>query len=79
LVEKYRLTAQDITELDFSVPVYDKELNDFFVVCKIAEFDARRPVEVTMVRLNPTHLPPPMPPGGMREFYGQEFYAGEFY
>jgi hypothetical protein len=79
LVENYRLTARDIVELDFSIPIYDKELNDFFVICKIAEFDARRPVEVTMVRLNPAHLPPPAMPAGMGEFYHEEFYRGEFY
>lgn len=74
LTERYRLTAQDIVELDFSIPVYDKGLNDFFAVSKIAEFDSRRPVEVTLIRLNPTHLPPPTLPDGTVG----EWFAGEF-
>jgi hypothetical protein len=74
LVENYRLTAQDIAELDFSIPLYDKGLNDFFAISKIAEFDSRRPVQVTLVRLNPTHLPPPTLPEGVVG----EFFAGEF-
>jgi hypothetical protein len=43
-------------------------------------YDARRSVEVTLCRLNATHLGPPKPPVGLGEFYTEEeFYGGEFY
>ena len=32
LVERYRLTPQDIAELDFSVPIWDGTLGDYFAV-----------------------------------------------
>jgi hypothetical protein len=79
LTEYYRLTPQDIAELDFSVPVWDGLLGDFFCISQVGEYDARRPVEVKMARLNATHLGPPALPGDGTEFYDGEFYTGEFY
>lgn len=79
LTEKYRLTPQDIAELDFSVPIWDAGLGDYFAVSQVSEYDARRSVEVTLCRLNATHLGPPMAPGGMHEFYAGEHLAGEWY
>ena len=78
LTERYRLTAQDIVELDFTVPIYDALLGDFFAVSSISEFDPRRPTEVTLCRLNAAHLPPPMVPGAGQEFWYGEFWSGEF-
>lgn len=80
LTERYRLTPQDIAELDFSVPIWDGGLGDYFAVSQVSEYDARRPVEVTLCRLNAAHLGPPrVPPGGMREWYSAEWYKGEWY
>lgn len=80
LSEFYRLTPQDIAELDFSIPVWDSILGDYFAVSMVSEYDARRPVEVRLARLYATHLPPPATPGGGAEFYGGEFNTkGEFY
>jgi hypothetical protein len=79
LTERYRLSPQDIAELDFSVPIWDNLLGDYFAVSQISEYDSRRSVEVTLCRLNAGHLGPPKPPMGMGEFYPQEFYADEFY
>jgi hypothetical protein len=75
LTEQYRLTPQDIAELDFSVPIWDGGLGDFFCVSSVSEYDARRPVEVTLCRLNGTFLPVPAMPD--LEAY-HEFYPGEF-
>jgi hypothetical protein len=75
LTEQYRLTPQDIAELDFSVPIWDGGLGDFFCVSSVSEYDARRPVEVTLCRLNGTFLPIPAMPD--LEAY-HEFYPGEF-
>ncbi len=79
LVERFRLTPRDIAELDFSVPIWDGLLGDYFVISKISEFDSRRSTEVVLCRLNAKHLGPPRLPSGMGEFYMEEFYAGEFY
>jgi hypothetical protein len=79
LTERYRLTAQDIVELDFSVPIYDALLGDYFAVSKIAEYDPRRSTEVTLCRLNAAHLPAPMLPGTGKEFWDEEFASSEFY
>jgi hypothetical protein len=74
LTERYRLTARDIAELDFSVPIWDGILGDFFAVSRVSEFSAKRPTEVQLVRLNQAYLPPPVVPSED----GQEFYGGEF-
>jgi hypothetical protein len=79
LTERYRLTPRDIAELDFSVPIWDNLLGDFFAVSQVGEYDARRPVEVRLCRLNAAHLGPPNLPSELGEFYKEEFYAGEFY
>jgi hypothetical protein len=80
LTERYRLTPRDIAELDFSVPIWDNLLGDYFAVSKVGEYDARRPVEVTLCRLNAAHLGPPKLPVGLGEFYTEEeFYGDEFY
>jgi hypothetical protein len=80
LTERYRLTPQDIAELDFSVPIWDALLGDFFAVSQISEYDARRSVEVKLCRLNAAHLEAPRLPRGEGEFYTlEEFYGGEFY
>jgi hypothetical protein len=77
LTEYYRLTPQDIAELDFSMPIWDSILGDYFAVSVVGEYDARRPVEVRLARLNATHLPKPAVPGGGLEWYGGEFYTEE--
>jgi hypothetical protein len=79
LTEYYRLTPQDVAELNFSVPIWDSQLGDYFAVSVVGEYDARRPVEVKLARLNAAHLGPPAVPGDGVEFYGGEFYTGEFY
>jgi hypothetical protein len=80
LTEYYRLTPRDIAELDFSVPIWDSGLGDYFAVSAVGEYDARRPVEVRLARLYATHLPPAALPGGLgQEWYGGEFFNGEFY
>jgi hypothetical protein len=79
LTENYRLTPQDIAELDFSIPIYDALLGDYFAVSSVGEYDARRPVEVKLCRLNAAHLGAPLVPNNQGEFYSQEFYPEEFY
>jgi hypothetical protein len=79
LKEFFRLTPQDIAELDFSIPIWDNALGDFFAVSSVGEYTAARPVEVRLARLYATHLPPPATPGGGAEFYGGEFTNMEFY
>jgi hypothetical protein len=80
LVERYRLTPQDISELDYTIPIWDGYLGDFFAVSKVEEFDARRSVQVTLCRLNAAHLPEPKIPDEGVEWYTEgEFYPGEFY
>jgi hypothetical protein len=79
LVEYYRLTPQDIAELDFSVPIWDSILGDFFCVSAVGEYDARRPVEVRLARLNAAYLPAPAMPVADDEFWDDEFWDGEFY
>ena len=80
LTERYRLSPRDIAELDFSVPIWDGLLGDYFAVSQVSEYDARRPVEVKLCRLNAGHLgPPAVPPGGMREWYSAKWYKGEWY
>jgi hypothetical protein len=80
LSERYRLTAQDVAELDFSVPIWDGLLGDFFAVSQVSEFDPRRPTEVKLCRLNATHLGTPIVPNAGVEFYTEgEFYNVEFY
>jgi hypothetical protein len=79
LVERYRLTPKDLAELDFSIPVWDGILGDYFAISQVSEFDARRPTEVKLVRLNASHLPPPVIPALGREFYLGEFYNLEHY
>lgn len=78
LVERFRLSATDVAQLDFSVPVWVSAFNDFFAVSKVVEFDPRRSTEVHLVRLNAKHLPAPSVPGEGLEF-SQEFYGPEFY
>jgi hypothetical protein len=75
LVEQYRLTPQDIAELSFDIPIWDGGLGDFFCVSSVSEYDARRPVEVTLCRLNGTFLPIPAMPDLEANY---EFYPGEF-
>ena len=79
LTEYYRLTPQDVAELDFSVPIWDGGLGDFFAVSVVGEYDARRPVEVRLCRLNAKYLPPPVVPGDGSEWYAGEFWLEEFY
>ena len=80
LTEYYRLTPQDIAELDYSIPVWDGILGDYFAVSAVGEYDARRPVEVKLCRIHAAHLPAPVVPGeDGQEFDGQEFYNAEFY
>jgi hypothetical protein len=80
LVENYRLTPQDITELDFSVPIWDGVLDDFFAVSAVGEYDARRAVEVKLCRINAKFLPAPAVPGEGVEFETEsDFYPAEFY
>jgi hypothetical protein len=79
LTERYRLTAQDIAELDFSVPIWDGLLNDYFAVSQVSEFDPRRPTEVKLCRVNAAHLGAPRVPALGAEFWEEEFYTGEFY
>jgi hypothetical protein len=80
LTEYYRLTPQDIATLDFSIPIWDGGLGDYFAVSAVSEYDARRPVEVRLARLYATHLPPPALPSGLgAEWYGGEFSDAEFY
>lgn len=79
LVEYYRLTPQDIAELDFSVPIWDSILGDYFAVSVVGEYDARRPVEVRLARLNAKYLPAPAMPSEDSEFWEEEFYNVEFY
>ncbi len=78
LTERYRLTARDVAEIDWSIPIWDGVLGEYFVVNKISEFSAHRPTEVEIVRLHPTYLPPPAPAAGA-EFYSSEFELAEFY
>jgi hypothetical protein len=79
LTEYYRLSPRDIAELDFSIPIWDSQLGDYFAVSAVGEYDPRRPVEVRLARLYASHLPPPALPGeGGAEFYGGEF-STEFY
>lgn len=80
LTERYRLTAQDIAELDFSVPIWDGLLGNYFAVSQVSEFDARRPTEVKLCRLYAGHLPPPpIPPGGLHEWWAREWITSEWY
>ena len=80
LTERYRLTPADIAALDYAVPIWDGVLGDFFAVSAVSEYDARRAVEVKLVRLNATHLPPPaLPATGLQEWWGAEFYNAEWY
>jgi hypothetical protein len=79
LVERYRLTPQDLAELDFSVPIWDSMLGDFFAVSVVGEYDASRPVEVKLCRLNAKYLPPPALADADGEFWEEEFYTSEFY
>lgn len=79
LVERFRLTPGDIAELDYSIPVWVAAFQDYFCVSKVEEFSANRPTTAHLVRLNSTHLPPPVLPGEGQEWYGQEYYTGEFY
>ena len=78
LTEYYRLTPQDIAELDFSIPIWDGLLGDYFAVSAVGEYDARRPVEVKLCRINTKFLPAPSVPGDEVEF-STEFYNSEFY
>jgi hypothetical protein len=79
LVENYRLSATDVAGFRFNTPIWDGLLGDYFVVSKISEFDPRRPTAVEMARINAKHLPPPVLPGEGAEFWGGDFYSGEFY
>jgi len=80
LTERFRLTAQDIVELDYSRPIWLEDFGDYFLLSKVSEFDARRSTEIVLIRLNNKHLPPPpIPPGGLREWSALEWYAGEWW
>ncbi|MGI4736110.1 MAG: hypothetical protein ACRYG7_13115 [Janthinobacterium lividum] len=79
LTEYYRLTPRDIAELDFSIPIWDGLLGDYFAVSAVGEYDPRRAVEVRLARLNAAHLPAPMVPDDGAEFYSEEFYNSESY
>lgn len=80
LTERYRLTAQDVAELDYTVPIWDAGLGDYLAVSVVSEFDPRRPTEVKLCRLNAKYLPAPALPGTAgREWYEGEFYNIEFY
>jgi hypothetical protein len=79
LTEKYRLTPRDIIELDFSVPIWDALLGDYFAVSGISEYNPRRSVEVQLVRLNAAYLPARSASGTGEEFYAGEFWSAEFY
>jgi hypothetical protein len=79
LTERYRLTPRDIAELDFSVPIWDGVLGDYFAVSQVSEYDARLSVEVVLCRLNATHLGPPAIPDAPHEWYEEEFYTAEYY
>ncbi|GAA4362103.1 hypothetical protein GCM10023185_29700 [Hymenobacter saemangeumensis] len=78
LTEYYRLTPQDIAELDFAVPIWDGGLGDFFLVSQVGEYDPKRSVEVVLMRLHPTLIPPPALGQGF-EFYLPEFEGTEFF
>jgi hypothetical protein len=79
LVERYRLTPRDISELDYSVPIWDAVLGDYFCVSAVGEYDARRSVEVRLARINAAYLPAPVVPGAGVEFWEGEFYSAEYY
>lgn len=80
LTERYRLTPQDLNTLDFSVPIWDAELGDYFAVSRVSEYEAGRPVEVVLCRLNALFLPASAALREGREFYApDEFYSPEYY
>jgi hypothetical protein len=79
LVERYRLTPKDIAELDFSIPLWDNVLGDYFAVSSVGEYDSRRSVEVTLCRLNATHLGPPAIPDAPHEWFQDEYFTQEWY
>jgi hypothetical protein len=78
LTENYRLTPQDIAELDFSIPIWDGGFGDYFAVSKVEEYDARRSVSITLCRLNGQYFAPAKVPDG-GEFWNKEFANEEFY
>jgi hypothetical protein len=80
LTERFRITAQDIAELDYSRPIWLEDFGDYFLLSKVSEFDARRPTEVVLIRINNKHLPPPtVPPAGQKEWHALEWYRGEWW
>jgi hypothetical protein len=81
LTERYRLTAQDVATLDYTRPIWDSALGDYFALNGVSEFDPSRPTEVQLVRLHASHLAAPQAPGEAsgKEFYEKEFYTQEHY
>ncbi|RZK30248.1 MAG: hypothetical protein EOO63_07220 [Hymenobacter sp.] len=80
LTENFRLTAQDISQLDYSLPIWLGDFGDYFLLSKVSEFDARRSTEIVLIRLNAKHLPPPVIPGvDSKEWYSLEWYGPEWY
>lgn len=79
LTERYRLRQTDILALDFSRPIWDGILGDYFLLNKVAEYSADEACEVELVRLHSTLLPPPLVGDG-QEFWNREFEGNlEFY
>ncbi|UOQ53062.1 hypothetical protein [Hymenobacter cellulosivorans] len=73
--EQYQLTEQDIAGLDYTVPIWDGALGEYFALSKVEEFEPGRPTVVEMARLHASFLPAPV----LAEQQGREFYGGEFY
>ncbi|TGD82868.1 hypothetical protein [Hymenobacter wooponensis] len=74
--ERYRLTQQDIAALDYTMPIWDGVLGDYFAISQVAEFSADRPTEVALCRLHPSLLAPPV--SATQPAIGLEFFEGEF-
>jgi len=74
--ERYRLTVQDIANLDYTKPIWDGVLGQYYAVSKINEFSPLRATEVELVRLHHSLLGPPVK---MPVVEGKEFAAKEFY
>ncbi|KUG06888.1 hypothetical protein ASU33_06065 [Solirubrum puertoriconensis] len=81
LKEQYRLSAADVAGFDFTTPIWDGVLGDFFAVTRIVEHDPRRATVVELARLHPAYLLPLPVPGEAPgfEFYGREFSPTEYY
>ena len=73
--ERYRLTALDIAQLDYTRPIWDGVLQGYYAVSKVSEFSPGRPTEIELARLHPAFLIAPSADATT----GAEFYEGEFY